>query len=655
MKRTLLLTVLLTSLQLTANSAELKVASPDGRTVATVSHDGDVLLSLTHNGAVLLKPSTIGINIEGLGAPKIGKPTTLTNVREHITAPFYRQAEFDYVYNELTLPLGKMLSLTVRVSNEGVAYRYSSTVKGEIVVPTEMANFQLPGDNTVHLAYTTNDKDPWAMAFQNRYTSAPIDSLPEELGFLPACVDYEGGMRLTILESDLRDYPGLWLRPDNGTRQLRAIFAPYPATMAEHPWRAMTYVDNRQQYIAKTNGERTFPWRILAVSDSDTEMPTNNLVYALAEPNKIGDASWIEPGKVAWDWWNDWGLKHVNFKAGINMATYKYYIDFAARHGLQYVVLDEGWYDSNSGDIMTAIPELELPDLVAYAREAGVRIILWAVFNVLDEQLEKACERYSRMGIAGFKVDFLDRDDQTAVAMTWRIAEACARHHLVLDYHGIYKPVGLNRTYPNVLNIEAVFGMEEVKWSAPGTDMPLYDVTFPYLRGQAGPVDYTPGAMRNASKDDWKPVYRNPVSMGTRAHQVAAYIVHDTPLTMLADAPTAYEAEPECTGFIASLPTVFDETRVVSGILGEHIVVARRKGATWYVAGQTNWQPRDLDIKLDFLPAGKAVTASLFTDGLNADEQADDYSLVAKNLKGGDTLKVHLAQGGGFVAVFKED
>ena len=370
--------------------------------------------------------------------------------------------------------------------------------------------------------------------------------------------------------------------------------------------------------------------------------------YALASPNRIGDCSWIKTGKAAWEWWNDWGISGVDFKAGINMETYRHYIDFAAENGLGFVILDEGWYDPGKGDMLTPIPGLDLEELVRYGKRKGVDLMLWTVFNVLDDQLEEACRKYSAMGIAGFKVDFLDRDDQTAVEMAYRIAEATARHKLTLDLHGFYKPTGLDRTYPNVINYESVFGMEEMKWSTVEKDMMEYDVTMPYIRMMAGPVDYTPGAMRNASRRDFKPVYCNPMSQGTRCHQLAAYIVHDSPLTMLADNPTIYRKEQECTDFIVSLPNKgIDETRVLQGRLGEYIITARRAGTSWYVGGMTDWTPREVTLDFSFLAEGDYEVV-LFRDGVNAGKQAGDYRKETFRVTPGDRKAIRLASGGGF-------
>ena len=383
-------------------------------------------------------------------------------------------------------------------------------------------------------------------------------------------------------------------------------------------------------------------------------------------PRIKGDTSWIRPGKVAWDWWNDWSISGVGFKAGINQETYRHYIDFAAKHGLEYIILDEGWYNPKSGDMLTVIPDLNLPELVRYGQQKNVGIILWTVFNVLDKQLDEACNHYAAMGIKGFKVDFLDRYDQEATQMIYRIAQRCAQSHLMLDYHGIFAPQGITRTWPNVINFEAVFGMEEVKWTErakvqrdgqtidePSKDMPLYDVTFPFIRGMVGPVDFTPGGMRNASKADFQPIYHHPMTMGTRCHQLAHYIVHESPLTMLADTPTAYEREPECTTFIASLPTVYDEMRVLSGKMGEYLIVARRQGNDWYVAGETNWQSRDIQVSASFLPPG-TYEMTAFLDGENADKTATDYNVWQQTftlpVSTDHSITVHMASGGGFAA-----
>ena len=485
------------------------------------------------------------------------------------------------------------------------------------------------------------------MAYQNVYDITPLSKAQPKLAFLPVTVDC-GSVKLTLLESDLEAYPGMFVQSQQGKYGLKGVFAPYPAKTDFYPWRKQEYVTETTDFISRSRGSRSYPWRVLAITEKDTDMPVNNLVYALASPNRIGDTSWIKTGKVAWDWWNDWNLKGVPFKAGINMDTYKYYIDFASRNGLEFIVLDEGWCDPKSGDMLTVIPELDLTELIAYGKSKGVEIVLWTVFNVLDSQLEAACKKYADMGIKGFKVDFLDRDDQTAVEMVYRIAEMTARYKLTLDLHGIYKPTGINRTYPHIINFESVFGMEEVKWTDIKNNMPLYDVTFPYIRMMAGPVDYTPGAMRNATKADWRAMYYTPASMGTRCHQLAAYIVHDSPFTMLCDAPTNYLNEQECVDFIASLPVEVDSTFIASGELGKYIVTVRKKDVNWYIGGMTNWDERDVQLDFSFLPEGMSYTAVLFKDGVNANKQAEDYRKETIRIDKDSRLTLHLASGGGF-------
>ena len=625
---------------MTAVSTQAKdytVTSPNGKIVVTT--DNGTVLRITRCGKPL---TTVTASI---GDTKGVRSVRTTRIQETIRAPFYRQQSFSATANQLDMKLGGGMGLQVRAYDEGVAYRFYSNKKGDYVIDNEKADFEFAAETKAWLSYSTNAEKPFAMAFQNTYHETLIRDARPLPAFLPATVDC-GEVKITILESDLRSYPGMFLKADGDN--LSATFAPYPKKMDYYKWRGMSYVSETEEYIAKCKGPRTFPWRVLAITENDTEMPVNNLVYALAAPNKIGDTSWIKPGKVAWDWWNDWNLKGVDFEAGINTRTYQYYIDFAAKNNLRYVVLDEGWYDSAKGDIMKPIAAIDLQKLIAYGQEKGVSIVLWTVFNVLDEHLQEACEKYAKMGIKGFKVDFMDRNDQTAVEMAERIAKVCADNKLFLDYHGYFAPTGMSRTYPNILNYEGVFGMEECRWAKKDTDMPLYDVTFPFIRMMAGSVDFTPGAMRNGTKYNWVECYQKPVSMGTRCHQAACYVVHDSPFTMLCDAPTNYEKEPEYTKFIAQIPDEWDETRVLQGEIGKYIVTARRKDDVWYVGGQTNWDGRTIQLPLSFLPKGEyAVT--LLTDGINANHNAEDYLLEHHVRHNGETLTVKMASGGGFV------
>ena len=633
-----------------AKEKKYVLSSPDGTLKVEISAGNELAYQVMHGNDTILSHSNIGLVLEN--GTIVGKTPRITGerrrkIKDNIESPFYRFKEFVATGNELDLKLKGGFGIIFRAYNEGVAYRFYTTQSSDIIIKEEQAEFNFKEDYTAYLPYTTNDKQPMAMAFQNVYDITPLSKAQPKLAFLPVTVDC-GSVKLTLLESDLEAYPGMFVQSQQGKYGLKGVFAPYPAKTDFYPWRKQEYVTETTDFISRSRGSRSYPWRVLAITEKDTDMPVNNLVYALASPNRIGDTSWIKTGKVAWDWWNDWNLKGVPFKAGINMDTYKYYIDFASRNGLEFIVLDEGWYAPKSGDMLTVIPELDLPELIAYGKSKGVEIVLWTVFNVLDSQLEAACKKYADMGIKGFKVDFLDRDDQTAVEMVYRIAEMTARYKLTLDLHGIYKPTGINRTYPHIINFESVFGMEEVKWTDIKNNMPLYDVTFPYIRMMAGPVDYTPGAMRNATKADWRAMYYTPASMGTRCHQLAAYIVHDSPFTMLCDAPTNYLNEQECVDFMASLPVEVDSTFIASGELGKYIVTVRKKDVNWYIGGMTNWDERDVQLDFSFLPEGVSYTAVLFKDGVNANKQAEDYRKETICINKDSRLTLHLASGGGF-------
>jgi len=633
-----------------AKEKKYVLSSPDGTLKVEISAGNELAYQVMHGNDTILSHSNIGLVLEN--GTIVGKTPRITGerrrkIKDNIESPFYRFKEFVATGNELDLKLKGGFGIIFRAYNEGVAYRFYTTQSSDIIIKEEQAEFNFKEDYTAYLPYTTNDKKPMVMAYQNVYDITPLSKAQPKLAFLPVTVDC-GSVKLTLLESDLEAYPGMFVQSQQGKYGLKGVFAPYPAKTDFYPWRKQEYVTETTDFISRSRGSRSYPWRVLAITEKDTDMPVNNLVYALASPNRIGDTSWIKTGKVAWDWWNDWNLKGVPFKAGINMDTYKYYIDFASRNGLEFIVLDEGWYDPKSGDMLTVIPELDLTELIAYGKSKGVEIVLWTVFNVLDSQLEAACKKYADMGIKGFKVDFLDRDDQTAVEMVYRIAEMTARYKLTLDLHGIYKPTGINRTYPHIINFESVFGMEEVKWTDIKNNMPLYDVTFPYIRMMAGPVDYTPGAMRNATKADWRAMYYTPASMGTRCHQLAAYIVHDSPFTMLCDAPTNYLNEQECVDFIASLPVEVDSTFIASGELGKYIVTVRKKDVNWYIGGMTNWDERDVQLDFSFLPEGMSYTAVLFKDGVNANKQAEDYRKETIRIDKDSRLTLHLASGGGF-------
>lgn len=623
---------------------DFRLVSPDGTLVVTVDVADSLNWSVTRHGVPLLDRSAIGLRFtDGF---TLGQGVRVGNVRRSriertVAAPFYRQAEFGECCNDLRIELGDGCAVTFRAYDEGCAYRFETGFGGERVVRDEIAKFNFAGNPALQAAFS----DGLCNAFQYPYTSCRADTLTDDrLIILPLAADCGAAGRVLVCESDLESYPGMFLVPEAGG--LRGRFACVPDSCYLHAQRCQQRVATRQDFIARVQGSRSYPWRILAVADEDRELPVNNLVYALGAENRIGDCSWVRPGKVAWEWWNDWGLTDVGFKPGIDTRTYKAYIDFAAEYGLEYVVLDEGWSDPRAGDVMSIIPAIDLPELIRYADSKGVGLMLWVVGNVLDARLDEACDHYAAMGIKGFKVDFIDRDDQLAVELVYRLAEAAAARHLMLDIHGMYKPTGLNRTYPNIVNFEGVYGQEELKWSNP--DMPAYDVTFPFIRMAQGPTDYTPGAFRNATRESFRIDYRRPMSQGTRAHQVADYLVFDAPLVMLCDSPSNYRADDACTRFIASLPVICDRTEVLAGQMGQYIVTARRVGDAWYVGGLTNWTPRELEVDLSFLDAGRRYEATLLTDAREADTDPERYVIVRQPADASTRLKIAMAPGGGF-------
>ena len=459
------------------------------------------------------------------------------------------------------------------------------------------------------------------------------------------------GKKIVVTESDLFDYPGMYLYNKDSGKKLTADFAPYPKEVRQGGHNNLQLeVQNRHPYIARCIGNDKFPWRIVAVSEDDIQMADNDMVYRLARPaDPASNWSWVKPGKVAWDWWNDWNIKGVDFKSGINNDTYKYYIDFASENGIEYVILDEGWSVNGEADLFQVVPEINLTELVRYAANRNVGLILWAGYWAFDRDMEKVCKHYSSMGIKGFKVDFMDRDDQHMVQFHQRAAMTAAKYKMLVDFHGTYKPSGLNRTYPNVINYEGVHGLEQMKWSPENVDQVTYDVTVPYIRMMAGPMDYTQGAMRNASRGNYRPVNSEAMSQGTRCRQLAEYVVFESPLNMLCDSPSNYMKEKECLEFIAEIPTVWDETKGLCGEVGKYIAMARRNGSDWYVGAMTDWSDRGLTLDLSFLPEGN-YTVVLYRDGVNADRVACDYRKETINLPADRQLKIKMAPGGGFAA-----
>jgi len=620
---------------------QLTVTSPNGALVVTVGTDGQLTWAVSYHGRSILLPSRIGLALADrtLGErPSVS--ATATRTVDQVVRPVVRvkRAEIRDHFNERRIDCSDY-SLIVRAYDDGVAYRLATRLAGEIEVRAEDANFVFAGDYPMYFPEETS-----LLSHQERlYKQLKVSEVGSRFSSLPAMVDADG-LKLVITESDLLDYPGMDLTAGPDAHSLKGLFPAYPLKVTLLRDRDER-VDERAPYLARTRGTRDFPWRVLVVGERDADLLETDIVYRLASETSIGDTSWIKPGKVAWDWWNANSVFGVPFRAGINTDTYKYYIDFAAQHAVQYVILDEGWY--RLGDLLSVVPGIDMDAIAAYARQKNVGLIMWVVWKTFDLQMQAALDQFERWGVKGIKVDFMQREDQWMVNFYERVAREAAKRHLLVDFHGAYKPTGLYRTYPNVITSEGVVGMEHSKWSKDAS--PDNAVTFPFMRMLAGPVDYTPGAMINAAKADFQPVYGRPMSQGTRCQQLAMYVVFESPLQMLADSPSNYLREPESLAFLSSVPTVWDETRALGARVGEHILTARRTGREWYVAALTNWEPRDLEIDLSFLGPDE-WRAEIFRDGPNADRVGVDYVRETRAVTAGDRLRVHLAPGGGWVA-----
>ena len=660
MKRTIILAVIMTVMpfMVAAASKAYEIVSPDATLKAEVKiEEGKIFWSVFKDGNMLLAPSEIAMQLaDGSsydGMVKFRKAVT-ANVDQMVAAPFYKKSKVRDNFNQLTLQF-KTFDLVVRTYDAGAAYRLVSKSKVPFKVKGETAEFAFPQDWKMYVPYVCQNtqtlESQYFNSFENRYEHTSLSEWNRDrLAFLPLMVD-ASGYKINIMESALTNYPGMFLYNHDGDEVLETRFAPYPKEIKQGGHNNLQgLVTSREDFIASYDGGVAFPWRIVSISSQDKDMLDNDLVWLLGEPaDPQIDWSWVKPGKVAWEWWNDWHVTGVDFKAGVNNDTYKYYIDFASKYGIEYVILDEGWAVKGKADLFRVVSSIDIAELVRYGAERNVGIVLWAGYWAFDRDMEKICSHYSQLGVKGWKIDFMDRDDQMMVDFYTRAARTAAKYHQFVDFHGAYKPCGLNRTFPNVLNYEGVHGLEQMKWSKVGTDQLTYDVTFPYIRMAAGPVDYTQGAMRNYNYRWYKPCYVDPVSQGTRCHQLGMYVVFESPFNMLCDSPQHYENEKECTEFIAKIPTVFDETIALDGKVGEYVVIARRCGDKWYLGGIVGQRAKTVTLDLGFLGEGD-WKMELFKDGTNVRRHAEDYKRVA--MDAGKTLTVEMAPGGGFAAIF---
>jgi alpha-glucosidase len=622
---------------------DYKISSPNGKISITVNIGKEIVWSAYYDNREIITSDRIAMILSDgriLGVNE-GVKRSVNGNRSEIIKPVvaFKKSEIPDIYNYITVTFRSGWSLTFRAYDDGLAYRFETSASDSLTIKNEVSEIQFTEGST---SWFPSEKS-FMSHNENMFCYTTLDTISDrDLASLPVLFK-SGDVNILVSESSIEDYPGMWLR-GAGACRLSGVWPPYPAEEQLKRDRDL-YVTSVRDYIARTSGTRTFPWRTFVISATDGGLLESTLVYRLGAPNRILDTEWIKPGKVAWDWWNANNVYGVDFRAGINMETYKYYIDFAARNGLQYIILDEGWYEL--GDVLDVVPGLDIKALCDYGQSRNVGIILWVVWKTFADQMDKALDKYSEWGVKGVKVDFMQRDDQKMVNFYYEAARKSAEHHMLIDFHGSYKPDGLNRTYPNALTREGVKGMENNKWSLDIT--PKHDVTLPFTRMVAGPMDFTPGAMINKEKGDFRIVYTRPESQGTRVHQMALYVVFESPLQMLADSPSNYIKEQECTDFIAKVPVVWDDIKVLQAKVGDYLLLARRSGKEWFVGGLTNWDQRDFEIDLTFLEKGSYVI-DIFQDGINADRFAQDYKHTSVDIQSGTKMNIHLAPGGGWAA-----
>ncbi|MBL7741357.1 MAG: glycoside hydrolase family 97 protein [Chitinophagaceae bacterium] len=633
-----------------------EISSPDKRISVTIEAGDRLQYTVSYDGKMILAPSVIDL-ITGTGLRLSGKiALKKTTTRSHhsvIVSPVpEKRKNIPDVYNEMTIRFQQPFSLVFRVYNDGVAYRFISHIKDSVVIRNEIAEFNFPGRHRIYFPEVVKreNTDTYHTSFEEPYQFKPLDSLTEKnLCFSPVLIVPGEGPKIVITESDLEDYPGMFLT-GTGQNSLAGHFAPYPleerTAEGEFP---QAIVTKRADYIAKTKGERIYPWRILLIAADDKELPANDIVYRLASPSRVRDVSWIQPGKGTDEWIIGVNLFNVPFTAGVNTATYKFYIDFAKRFGFERIMMDAGWSDYK--DLFRINPAVNMDEIAAYAREKGIRLSMWTLAMTLDKQLEPALEQFNKWGVDFIMTDFMDRDDQKMVNFYYKIAEACARHKIMVMYHGGFKTAGFNRTFPNAVTREGVLGSEFNIWSDKPT--PEHNVLLPFIRMTAGPMDYEPGILDNATAKTFRPIGDKVMAQGTRCHQAAMFVVYESPIQIFAGNPSQGLTEPGFMELIGAIPTTWDTTIIIDGKVGDYIITARKKGDDWFIGAMTDWTAREMTVDLSFLENG-TYNATICKDGINADRYPSDYVLERKSLTNMSKLTINMAPGGGYVIRLKK-
>jgi alpha-glucosidase len=632
-----------------AKDKQLDLSSPDGRTKITVKLQDRIYYSIYEDDKQLFADNHLALELDNgtLGAA----PQLLSSKHQHHSGEIRPYISLKYAsikdeYNDLLLTFKGGYSVEFRAYNDGVAYRFVTNKPGNVNVLNEDFSVNFQQDYLLHLQQAGSFKT----AYEEPYThiNAGEWKNTDKRSTLPVLIDTKKNIKVLVSESDLRDYPAMFLQGNNNSGATGA-FPKVPLAFAPDGDRSMK-ITQTAPYIAKTAGSRSFPWRYFVIAREDKDLLENTMTLRLAGKSEIADPSWIKPGKASWEWWNGatpYG-PDVNFVAGCNVDTYKYFIDFAAKYGIEYIVMDEGWALSTR-DPYTPNPNVDLKELIRYGEGKNVHIILWLTWLTVHENMD-LFKTFAEWGVKGVKIDFMDRSDQWMVNYYEDVIKEAARHKIFVDFHGAFKPAGLEYRYPNLISYEGVRGMEQMGGCRPDNSLFL-----PFMRNAVGPMDYTPGAMLSMQPESYCSERPNAASIGTRAYQMALFVVFESGLQMLADNPTLYYRNPDCTDFIASVPTTWDETKVLAAEAGQVVVVAKRKGKKWFIGGITNnkEKARDITVTADFIAPGGSYTMTSFEDGINAGHQAMDYRKNTKALKAGDTFTIHLARNGGFAAVIE--
>jgi alpha-glucosidase len=627
---------------------QFTISSPSGDVKVFVINGDSLFYSVQVGGTDVLKNSVVALRTEKktFGVrDKITKSSTTKKSGQIINPVPYKRKIIRNDYTELQLSF-KNYSVWFRAYDDGVAYRFVLDNSTQVLVLDEIATFRFSNADSLFAGCVQkrDDADIFHTSFEESYRKITLPHLTrKELAFSPILV--KGQINVIITESDLVHYPGMFLT-GSGKNELSGVFAPYPKTeKIQGGGFKQRIVDSRESYIAKVSGKQQLPWRVILLAEQDKDLLTNDLVYRLGSPAKEVDWSWVKPGISTEEWICRSNLHGVDFKSGINTQTYRYYIDFASRFGMQYVMLDAGWSDYN--DLTKITPGLDLEEIAAYAKSKNINLVLWTLAMTLDRQLDQAITMFKKLDVKVIMTDFMDRDDQPMVEFYHRVAEVAAENKMMVMFHGAFKNAGFERSYPNAIAREAVLGSEYNIWSEKAT--PEHDLLIPFIRMTSGPMDYEPGFMVNANKKTFRPLPDNVMSMGTRTHQLAMFVAYESPLQLFSGNPSDAYPEVAYTTYLASLPTTWDETIALDAKLGDYLLLARRKERDWYLVAMTDWNARELDVDLSFLGKEK-FRAFTVEDGINSEKNPCDYKMGYQLVDGSTTLKIKMASGGGYVA-----